>query len=83
MAYQTISTYSTPVVDHKSGMAEWPEDWPWYKQSCFLSFDKKCDMVIGFCSCGAAHFEGEFQIIDGKLYRYGKPVHERDTYWHD
>ncbi len=47
----------------------WPEDWPRYKQ-CNVS----CDMLEGPCLCGAWHGSGEFQLIAGKLHRYGKPT---------
>lgn len=47
----------------------WPVDWPRYKQSSEL-----CDMSEGPCSCGATHQPGEFELVDGTLYRYGKIV---------
>lgn len=53
---------------------DWPDDWPLYKQSCFGSWEKACDMLVGACSCGASHAEGEFEMRDGKLFRYGKEV---------
>jgi len=47
----------------------WPVDWPRYKQSSEL-----CDMLEGPCSCGAQHQPGEFELVEGALYRYGGPV---------
>ena len=47
-------------------MKTWPVDWPRYEQSSEL-----CDALEGFCSCGAQHEHGEFELRDGVLYRYG------------
>lgn len=57
----------------------WPSDWPQYKQACFLSWDKACDMLIGPCSCGASHQDGEFEYKNNILYRYGKPVNTKSN----
>lgn len=55
-------------------MQVWPEDWPLYKQVCFGSWDSRCDVLIGPCACGAWHSEGEFELKEGVLYRYGELV---------
>ncbi len=52
----------------------WPSDWPLYKQECFFSYDDACDSLVGPCSCGAWHEEGEFEFKDNVLLRYGQPV---------
>ncbi len=52
----------------------WPEDWPLYKQANFASFEDACDVLVGPCSCGAWHKEGEFEFKDGILFRYDKQV---------
>lgn len=50
--------------------AGWPEDWPQHHNG----INEPCDMVVGFCSCGAAHQRGEFLLLDGVLFRYGERV---------
>ena len=50
----------------------WPTEWPMYKQECFGSWEKRCDMLVGPCSCGAWHHEGEFEYKDGYIYRKGE-----------
>lgn len=72
---------SKPQVDPNSGCAPWPSDWPYYKQSCYLCFDKRCDMVIGWCQCGGYHVAGEFVYQPPNLYRYGKLVDAEDIYY--
>lgn len=57
-----------------SDCKDWPIDWPWYKQGCFVSFDQRCDALVGPCSCAASHKENEFELRDGLLYRYGERV---------
>lgn len=57
-----------------NGLKAWPDDWPWYKQACFSSWDDRCDTLVGPCRCGAGHSEGEFEYRDGKLYRNGRTV---------
>lgn len=52
----------------------WPTDWPTYKQACFGSWDKCCDMLVGPCSCGASHLPGEFELLMGILFRNGERV---------
>lgn len=63
-----------PIKVFENGLADWPSDWPWYKQGCFASYDDRCDAVIGPCACGAWHKAGEFDLIANVLHRYGKPV---------
>lgn len=60
----------------ENGLWAWPEDWPWYKQMCFGSWDDRCDMLVGPCACGAWHQEGEFEWDEKRqvLYRYGEVV---------
>lgn len=60
-------------------VVSWPTDWPVYKQSCFGSFDDRCDMLVGPCACGASHQPGEFELRTDGLYRYDKKVDGRDT----
>lgn len=57
----------------------WPDNWPWFKQACYVSFTDRCDMLVGPCSCGASHFTDEFKYLDGTLYRYGIPCREQDV----
>ena len=65
------------IVILSTEIKEWPDDWPLYKQKCFGSYDKCCDMLVGPCCCGAWHQENEFELkIDG-LYRDGKLVESR------
>lgn len=60
----------------------WPKDWPWYKQACWSTFADRCDTLVGPCSCGAWHGEGEFTYQDGILRRYGEQVRNSDlTYF--
>lgn len=61
-----------------SNVVGWPSDWPVYKQSCFGSFDDRCDMLVGPCACGASHQSGEFELKSDGLYRYGKLIDQRD-----
>lgn len=48
----------------------WPAGWPVYHNAC----NEQCDMAIGPCACSAWHQSGEFEMKDGVLLRYGKPV---------
>ena len=57
-----------------SELREWPNDWPRYKQVCFANWTDACDMLVGPCSCGAWHREGEFLFEHGVLRKNGKPV---------
>lgn len=52
----------------------WPSNWPYYKQDCLGSWEKRCDMLVGPCCCGSWHQVGEFEIKNGLLYRDGRKV---------
>ena len=60
-----------------SKLISWPDDWPQYKQTCFASWEKRCDMLVGPCFCGAWHQPGEVAWRDGHLYRCGELVPQR------
>ncbi len=67
------------IAKEENGDDGWPDGWPWYKQSCFGSFDKRCDMLVGPCACGASHQLGEFELRGGILWRYNSPVRDVDV----
>jgi len=52
-----------------NGMRPWPADWP-----AFYHRNEPCDMLIGPCSCGTWHSEGEFTL---KYNPEGIPCVER------
>ena len=59
----------------KNNFVVWPESWPKYYNGGQL-----CDMLVGTCSCGAWHQDGEFSLsFCDVLYRYDKPVATGDT----
>lgn len=62
---------------HANGFIPWLADWPQYKQACFLSWDDRCDMLIGPCCCGAWHQVDEFEVCGDVLLRYGEVVPSR------
>jgi len=66
--------YYNPLRQNQQLIKAWSENWPWYKQGCFGNWDDRCDTVVGPCSCGAWHVDGEFELINETLYRYGKEV---------
>jgi len=53
-------------------MRPWPEDWPLH-----IASNKTCDILVGHCACGATHLEGEFTVINDRLYRNDKLVNVR------
>ena len=55
-------------------MRPWPEFWPLH-----IASNKTCDVLVGRCCCGATHLEGEFTVINDRLYLYGKRVNVRDV----
>ena len=60
-----------------AALVAWPKDLPRYVQDCFCGdMDAACDMLIGPCSCGAWHDEGEFRFdaSTGELLRNGRVV---------
>lgn len=55
-----------PKSEWPSGFVVWPEDWPQHHNGTH----EPCDMLVGFCSCAAAHGEQEFRLNNGVLERH-------------
>jgi hypothetical protein len=62
------------ILRSSKTVVPWPAEWPWFKQTFYADFRNRCDVLVGQCSCGAWHTEGEFELRDGYLYRYGNLV---------
>jgi hypothetical protein len=79
-----MCSLSSPAVDSVAGkrilykhprsrFIAWPKDWT---ERHYNGTHDPCDMLIGFCSCGAAHYEEE-EWVQAALRYYGAEISDQ------